>query len=544
MLFSPIFISVCRIARLPSYQMDHRDKHRQNMPAVTNKDNNVNAISLSLTEAYPRDSRPTFTMMTYQVSDADINAMKERLRASKGWRGLTGGQGGRRYIPEIDKNLRSEIDRFLRPLIEETLNETFPSSKARTMKFGAIQTLPGTPSQYFGHGGVLHSDFDESTRWRDETEQPWSVIFGLDDFNFMYLESRHQKREDIKTLTVKRGQLIMFSNNCLHSGGAYLEGDEPVYRLFAYVVCHDVDIPNNTVNKNEWNNDNTVRRKTSKKPRPEPQRKMPPDDHRPSKRAARATSMFQSTQGDKRKIYSDDESLDGVTAENMHEKLDVARVLLSIGVRTEPTVEPGAQVSLEEATARDDASGGDSKGGEDVAWSTPEVVTAVVGDQMENNDEAGDEEMKIDTIDDPVCQWYPICDNYARDCNGYQKRYCMYHKDDKYDGEAKRRIEWYKSKIQVIRAREKRRAKRKKLLEEEKEEIYKQMSHAPQPSAGTVLDPWRHQCPFWVMNPWWNSHATPMQHPQIAQIRNSMTYPQQMADMQHFDTMFSRGTGA
>ncbi len=63
--------------------------------------------------------------------------------------------------------------------------------------------------------------------------------------------------------------------------------------------------------------------------------------------------------------------------------------------------------------------------------------------KMENNDKAGDELMKIDTINDPVCQWYPICDNYARDCNGYQKRYCRYYKDNKYDGEAKQRIKWY-----------------------------------------------------------------------------------------------------
>ena len=225
---------------------------------------------LPLHDPYPPDDRPTFSTMTCQVADVEINKMKESLRLCKDWRCLTGGQGGRMYIPDIDNELHSEIDCFLRPLIEDTLKKIFPTSTATTMKFGAIRTVPGTPSQYSGHGEVLHSDYDESARWRDETEQPWSVIFGLDDFEFMYLPSRHQKQEEIKTVTVKRGQLILFTNNCLHAGGEYLEGEGPIYRLFAYVVCHDVDIPNNTVNRNEWNDDGTVKRKSSCKPRLDP----------------------------------------------------------------------------------------------------------------------------------------------------------------------------------------------------------------------------------------------------------------------------------
>ncbi len=63
------------------------------------------------------------------------------------------------------------------------------------------------------------------------------------------------KRKDIKRLHVNQGEMVMFTNTCLHSGNTN-KSDEYRLRLFAYLVSHDKDFPKMEVMLYDWT-DNT-----------------------------------------------------------------------------------------------------------------------------------------------------------------------------------------------------------------------------------------------------------------------------------------------
>ena len=62
------------------------------------------------------------------------------------------------------------------------------------------------------------------------------------------------KRKDIKRLHVNQGEMVMFTNTCLHSGNTN-KSDEYRLRLFAYLVKHDKDFPKNEVMLYDWTDD-------------------------------------------------------------------------------------------------------------------------------------------------------------------------------------------------------------------------------------------------------------------------------------------------
>ena len=57
------------------------------------------------------------------------------------------------------------------------------------------------------------------------------------------------------TLQVPPGHGIIFTNNCLHSGGEN-DSAKTKYRLLAYTASESVHIPHNHGRKYEWSSDN------------------------------------------------------------------------------------------------------------------------------------------------------------------------------------------------------------------------------------------------------------------------------------------------
>jgi hypothetical protein len=86
---------------------------------------------------------------------------------------------------------------------------------------------------------------------RPAQQQPISIIVATDAFNFIYLPTKMSSRSELIHTTVSPGQMIMFTNNCLHSGG---ENNTPhtTIRLFAYFASQSSDIPLNGVCKYMW----------------------------------------------------------------------------------------------------------------------------------------------------------------------------------------------------------------------------------------------------------------------------------------------------
>jgi hypothetical protein len=118
-------------------------------------------------------------------------------------------------------------------------------------KVGAIKSLPGAKSQYEGHCRKFHSDYPQSVEELEPNLRPVSIIVGLNPFNFMWLPHRKSRESEIREMTVNPGEMIMFTNNCLHAGGANDTNEEQT-RLFAYLVSDASHFPLGTVTTWDW----------------------------------------------------------------------------------------------------------------------------------------------------------------------------------------------------------------------------------------------------------------------------------------------------
>jgi hypothetical protein len=176
------------------------------------------------------------------------------------WDGLTGGtiKGKQRRMYKMnfnrkEKPLEEKIDAFMSPVIRAILRKYHPHlfQLGWHEKCGAIKSLPGAESQYEGHGYKLHSDYPDAMLKRPFDEQPLSIIFALDSFKFKYLPDGCFSEDSLVTATVERGQAVVFTNKCLHSGGKN-DSDSDAYRLFAYVTLDRSHVPIGTVRIFHW----------------------------------------------------------------------------------------------------------------------------------------------------------------------------------------------------------------------------------------------------------------------------------------------------
>ena len=118
-------------------------------------------------------------------------------------------------------------------------------------KYGALKSLPRCPSQYEGHDNRLHSDYPTLHCDIPANQRPVSIILALDAFDFIYLPHLTLTRKDLVTLQVPAGHGIIFTNACLHSGGAN-DSDQIKLGLFAYMASDLSHIPHNEVKKFDW----------------------------------------------------------------------------------------------------------------------------------------------------------------------------------------------------------------------------------------------------------------------------------------------------
>ncbi len=86
---------------------------------------------------------------------------------------------------------------------------------------------------------------------RSPDERPISIIVAVDPFGLQYLPSQEMKRKDIKRLNFNQGEMVMFTNTCLHSGNTN-KSDNYRLRLFGYLVSHEEDFPINEVMLYDW----------------------------------------------------------------------------------------------------------------------------------------------------------------------------------------------------------------------------------------------------------------------------------------------------
>jgi hypothetical protein len=105
--------------------------------------------------------------------------------------------------------------------------------------------------QIDGHYGKLHSDYTANVLESPPDERPISIIVAVDPFRLQYLPSQEMKKKDMKILNVNQGEMVMFTNTCLHSGDTN-KSDNYRLRLFGYLVRHEEDFPKNEVMLYDW----------------------------------------------------------------------------------------------------------------------------------------------------------------------------------------------------------------------------------------------------------------------------------------------------
>jgi hypothetical protein len=90
--------------------------------------------------------------------------------------------------------------------------------KLKHVKGCPILSTPNAPAQIDGHYEKLHSDYTADVSERPPDERPISIIVAVDPFGLQYLPSQEMKKKDTKRLNVNQGEMVMFTNTCLHSG--------------------------------------------------------------------------------------------------------------------------------------------------------------------------------------------------------------------------------------------------------------------------------------------------------------------------------------
>jgi hypothetical protein len=166
---------------------------------------------------------------------------------------LTGGGDSRFFAKDLKKHpmmynyVMTELQDYI-----TYVQQIYP--KLKHVKGGAILSTPILLVQIDGHYGKLHSDYAANVLECPPNERPISIIMAVDPFGLQYLPSQEMKRKDIKRLNVNQGEMVMFTNRCLHSGDTN-ESDNYRLSLFGYMVSHEEGFPKNKVILYDWTDD-------------------------------------------------------------------------------------------------------------------------------------------------------------------------------------------------------------------------------------------------------------------------------------------------
>ncbi len=177
----------------------------------------------------------------------DVTRLRNLLHISntKMWDKLTGGGDSCFFAKDLKKHplMYNYVMIELRDYITY-VQQIY--SKLNHVKGGAILSSLNTLAQIDGHYGKLPSNYTANVLERPPDERPILIIVAVDPFGLQYLPSQEMKRKDMKRLNVNQGEMVMFTNTCLHSGDTN-ESDHSRLRLFGYMVSHEEDFPKNEV---------------------------------------------------------------------------------------------------------------------------------------------------------------------------------------------------------------------------------------------------------------------------------------------------------
>lgn len=206
------------------------------------------------------DLRPPLLVITaaesWGITNTLLSKMKDTLKNTPEgwWRGLPNQGRNREWLKQIGDattpsqiSTKKQIEATLQPFLRY-ITSIYP--EMRYYKVGALRTRANTTSQYEMSNNTFHTDYSDDILNRPPRERPMSIIMALDSFSFLVKPTvPTTPQREYNEITVEPGQAITFTYEQLHAGGPHT-GTEYIYRLFAYIVCHEADYPNNLVSHN------------------------------------------------------------------------------------------------------------------------------------------------------------------------------------------------------------------------------------------------------------------------------------------------------
>lgn len=211
-----------------------------------------------------KDFRPALEMISPTILSPEMMNTEKRkaiidlINSKSDWSGLNGSifhdNSLRRFVLDLVLNTQahSVVKRVMKSFIDH-VQDRYPSLVY--VKYGAIKSLPGCPSQFKGHMNKFHLDYSSTYTKLRPDQRPMSIILALDDFEFMYLPHSTLARKDIVCMTVPPAHAICLTNVCLHSDGPNNSLDNKV-RFFAHMASNYSHFPStNKVFKYKWSAD-------------------------------------------------------------------------------------------------------------------------------------------------------------------------------------------------------------------------------------------------------------------------------------------------
>jgi hypothetical protein len=173
-----------------------------------------------------------------------MSSLITKNNGNKKWSNLFGGSQARRYIKDMKINhpqLHDSIVNASSWYIEKIQGQ-YPKLKSHS--FTSLLTSPNAEAQHF-----LHVDYNLRTQSRAIDEQPVSAIIAIESFTLDIVE--YENKSELKSLTVNPGDMIVFTNKCIHRGGAN-KTSKYVRRIFMYCAHDPTDIDGQENTRYDW----------------------------------------------------------------------------------------------------------------------------------------------------------------------------------------------------------------------------------------------------------------------------------------------------
>jgi hypothetical protein len=118
-------------------------------------------------------------------------------------------------VPAIYNSLQNAVSRYI-----SKIEEKHPKLSHQIMS--CLLSAPKAKAQEY-----LHVDYKPHTWTKHPDEQPVSAIIAVESFSLDIVASEDKK--ELETVTVHPGNMIIFTNKCIHRGGKNVKKE--------YVCC-------------------------------------------------------------------------------------------------------------------------------------------------------------------------------------------------------------------------------------------------------------------------------------------------------------------